>query len=176
MKEARNIILMLGAMIIVLLVLGLVKKNSNGQSTILSQYIHLNNVSPSPTSLSNLKPIGIGATTIMISVADNDATRAKGLGGITSLPADQGMLFTFSSRQIRPSFWMKDMQIPLDFIWISNNKVAEITPNVPAPAPNTPDNQLSIYTPDENIDFVLEVNANFATKNSIKVGDSVTGL
>ena len=60
----------------------------------------------------------------------------------------------------------------MDIKWESS----EITSNVAAPAPNTPDSQLQIYQPDQNIDYVLEVNAGFAMKNLIKVGDSVTNL
>jgi uncharacterized membrane protein (UPF0127 family) len=68
---------------------------------------------------------------------------------------------------------MKDMLIPLDFIWVANGKIVKIDKNVPAPAPNTPDGNLKTYSPGTPIDYVLEVNAGFSDKNNIKVGDSV---
>lgn len=168
---------MLGGVALFILILGLVTKTQKGEITILTPYlsnIHIGPVAPTPTpGLSNLKQITIGKTIIMAQFANTETARQRGLGGVVNMPSDQGMLFVFDSKQIQPSFWMKDMQMPLDFIWISNNKVSEITTNVPAPLPNTPDNQLRIYTPSERIDYVLEVNAGFSEKNLIKVGDSV---
>lgn len=164
---------MLGGTILFILVLGLAVKSNQGEKNILSGIV------PGPTATPNLKTIKIGNISINVTVADNDATRAKGLGGVTNLASNQGMLFVFPSKNISPEmarFWMKDMKIPLDFIWIANGKVVEITANVPAPAQNTPDNQLLIYQPNENVDFVLEVNALFSSKNNIKVGDNITGL
>ena len=58
-------------------------------------------------------------------------------------------------------------------IWIADGKIVAINKNIPKPAPNTPDNQLKTYSPGQFIDRVLEVNAGFADKNKIKVGDSV---
>src|SRR5258708_9979678 len=130
-----------------------------------------------PTSLPNLKKITIGNTAVMVNIANTPQTRQKGLSGVTGMPQNQGMLFVFDSKNLTPEmarFWMKDMLIPLDFIWISKGQVVEITPNVPAPAVNTPDSQLIIYQPNENVDYVLEVNAGFAGKKNINVGDSVT--
>lgn len=164
---------MLGGVAIIILVLGLFVQTNQGKKTVLSNYFHLTPIGTSPTAIP-LKTMKVGNTQISVILADNDATRSKGLGGITNLPANEGMLFVFNSKQIMPSFWMKDMQIPLDFIWISNNKVSEITANVPPPAKNAPDNSLSIYKPNEPIDLVLEVNAGFTIKNSIKIGDTVT--
>lgn len=179
MKEAKGLFLMLGGVALFILVLGLVTQSNNGKENILSPYLrnlHIGTAStPAPAGLTNLKPLTLGRTVVMAEIADNDATRSKGLGGITNLPADQGMLFVFATTNISPQmarFWMKDMKIPLDFIWIANGKVAEVTANVPAPAANTPDNQLLIYEPNQAIDYVLEVNAGFAAKNNIKVGDA----
>lgn len=171
----KNLFLSLLGVAIFIFIVGLFVQANQGKTNILSPYLHPIQIgaTPQPLSLSNLKEITVGTTGVMVQIANNDATRSKGLGGVTQMPPAQGMLFVFDSKQITPSFWMKDMQIPLDFIWISKNKVAEITANVPAPLPNTPDNQLKVYTPSEPIDYVLEVNSGFASKNNIKVGDSV---
>lgn len=171
----KNLFLSLFGVAVFILVVGLVVQANQGKTNILSPYLHPVNTESTPVPLSpNLKELTIGNIAVMVQVANNDATRSKGLGGVTQMPQAQGMFFVFDSKQITPSFWMKDMQIPLDFIWISNNKVAEITANVAAPAPNTPDSQLKVYTPTEPIDYVLEVNSGFASKNNVKVGDSVT--
>ena len=82
------------------------------------------------------------------------------------------MLFIFDQKY-QPSFWMFDMNFPLDIIWISDDVIVDIDRNVPIPKPNTLDYQLPLYTPEKPINYVLEVNAGFCEKNSIEVGDSV---
>jgi hypothetical protein len=94
----------------------------------------------------------------------NAQASAKGLGGRSVLPEDYGMLWRFDPAQI-PSFTMKGMRIPLDFIWIQNDKVVEITANVPV--------SQEMLMPKLPVDAVLEVNAGFTRKNSISVGDSL---
>jgi uncharacterized membrane protein (UPF0127 family) len=69
---------------------------------------------------------------------------------------------------------MKDMKFALDFIWVNNGKVVQIDANIPAPDINTPDNQLKLYKSKFPVDSVLEVNAGFALKSNIKVGDKVS--
>lgn len=178
MKDTKGLVILLLGTVVILGALTLFTKNPQGQSALKGILPQVNNSSsPTPTSVPNLKEITIGSTTIMVNVANTEATRSKGLGGVMSMPEEQGMLFVFDKKNLSPTearFWMKGMQIPLDFIWIFNNKVSEITPNVPAPAANTPDKDLKIYSPDASIDYVLEVNAGFAVKNNIKVGDNVT--
>lgn len=170
LKGTKGLFIMLGGAIIFILILGLIVQANQGKKNVLSNFL------PTSTAAPTLKEITIGKVGVMVQIADTDATRARGLGGVTNLPADQGMLFVFSSKGIRPSFWMKDMQIPLDFIWISNGQVAQIDTNIPAPAAGTPDSQLKVYSPGQPIDFVLEVNSGFAIKNNIKVGDQVSNL
>ncbi|MGA2910675.1 MAG: DUF192 domain-containing protein [Candidatus Microgenomates bacterium] len=120
------------------------------------------------------KTVTIASKAINVEVADTPAERAQGLSGRSSLAADSGMLFVFETKAVTPIFWMKDMLIPLDFIWIGGGRVVRIDKNVPFPAPGTPDANLKTYTAGEPIDYVLEVNGGFSDTNSIKVGDPVT--
>ena len=161
---------MLGGVVLFVFLVGMLVKANNGEENILSPFVpHLTTPQPS----GNLKKVRLGKTSVNVIVADDEATRSKGLGGITSLPDNEGMLFIFSSKNIIPGFWMKGMKINLDFIWISNNTVSEIDENIQAPAPNTPDNALQVIKPRQAIDYVLEVNAGFAAKNNVKVGDQM---
>jgi uncharacterized membrane protein (UPF0127 family) len=128
----------------------------------------------SSTLVPTQKTVTIGSKVVNVEVASTEASREQGLSGRTSLAADGGMLFVFESKQVNPTFWMKGMLIPLDFIWISGGKVVRIDKNVPIPSANTPDSNLILYTADQPIDYVLEVNAGFSQLNSIKIGDSVT--
>lgn len=109
---------------------------------------------------------------IEVEVARTSFDREQGLSGRQSLAADSGMLFVFEQPG-RHGFWMKETYIPLDFIWIRDGKITEITPNVPTQL-NVPLSQLKSYLPAEPVDWMLEVNAGFAAKHGIKVGDSVS--
>lgn len=170
----RNLFLSLAGVALFIVVVGVLTKASKGQKTIFT-----GSANPTPTPNSQLKTITIGNNVIQVVVANNQATRERGLGGVTNLPPDQGMLFVFDSKNVVPGFWMKDMHIPLDFIWITgganvkNGKVSQVDLNVPPPAAGTADNQLPIYRPNQPIDYVLEVNGGYAVKNNVNVGDSV---
>lgn len=96
--------------------------------------------------------------------------RERGLGYRASLAPDHGMLFLFGVRG-KYDFWMRGMQFPLDFLWIADKKIVEITPNVPAPAANEAPVQL---TPKYPVDKILELNAGTVAKYGIMVDDEVT--
>jgi hypothetical protein len=119
------------------------------------------------------KQISVGNTKIKIEIADTQVKQATGLSHRTYLPEDSGMLFDFTGRNASPTFWMKDMFISIDMIWIKDKKVQKIDKNVSPPEPNTPDTELPTYNASMAIDYVLEVNAGFSDKNNIQVGDSV---
>jgi len=123
-----------------------------------------NTATPAPK-----ETIKIGDTQIKVDIADTNEERAKGLGGITSLAEDEGMLFVFDKKDTTPSFWMKDMLIPLDIIWINDSKVVRIDKNIPN------SDQTKLYNPGTPIDYVIEVNAGFSDKKGLKVGDSAEG-
>jgi uncharacterized membrane protein (UPF0127 family) len=66
------------------------------------------------------------------------------------------------------------MRFNLDFIWISDGKVSEITQNVEKPpTPDTPVSELIIYSSADPVDMMLEVEAGFTQSHNIQVGDSV---
>ena len=119
------------------------------------------------------KTIAIDNVKINVQIADTEEKRTKGLSGVTSLDGNSGMLFVFNSKAVAPTFWMKDMLIPLDMIWIGNGKIVRINKNIPAPAPSTADINLKTYSAGQPIDYVLEINAGFSVKNNISVGDAV---
>lgn len=120
----------------------------------------------------NFNQITVGQAKINVEVADTADKRTTGLSGRESLASDSGMLFVFDKADKYP-FWMKGMKIPLDFIWIRDNKVTEVTENVPPPQPGQKDSDLTIYESKETVDRVLEVSAGFVKLNNIKVGDEI---
>ena len=126
-------------------------------------------VSPARTS----KTISVGNTKISVELANSDALRRKGLSGRSDLKASSGMLFVFNQKGIKPPFWMTDMLIALDIIWIKNSEVFQIDKNVQPPKAGTADKDLTLIVPKDPIDYVLEVNAGFSDKNGIVEGTPV---
>ena len=65
-------------------------------------------------------------------------------------------------------FWMKDMNFPLDILWINDNfKVVGIEKNL---ATSTyPKSFGSKY----KAMYVLEISAGYSNKNNIKIGDKI---
>ncbi len=116
--------------------------------------------------------VKIGDSRLFAEVASNEEERRKGLSGRTSLSKDGGMLFSFGQENVLPSFWMKDMLIPIDIIWVNDFRVVKIHENVQL-EPEKSDSELTKYYSDGPIDNVIEVNAGFSNKNNIKVGDYV---
>lgn len=126
-----------------------------------------------PSTVSNTKVITVNSSKINVEIASDKESRTKGLSGRSTLGESNGMLFVFESKDVTPIFWMKDMEIPLDIIWINDGKVVKIDKNIQAPKNGTPDNQLATYSPGQPIDYVLEVNSGFSDKNNIQVGSTV---
>jgi hypothetical protein len=91
-----------------------------------------------------------------------------GLSNRPSLCANCGMLFTFTASGDK-EFVMRNMEFPLDIIFINQSKIIKIAANLP-PEGNPPN---TIYDSDGSSDEVLEVNAGYAAKHEIKVGDTV---
>jgi uncharacterized membrane protein (UPF0127 family) len=102
-------------------------------------------------------------------IADNEATRMKGLSGREELGADEGMLFVFEKSDIYP-FWMKEMKFAIDIIWIKDKKIVDI---VKYAQPPTADGKTITYTPRAEADLVLEMMAGFCTENNVKIGDEI---
>lgn len=108
-------------------------------------------------------------TQIPVELAKTEEEIQKGLSNRASLEPDQGMLFVFNEPKIY-KFWMRDMQFPLDMIWINNDKIVGIEKNIPA---NFNHENPIFYSPPEPAQYMLEVNAGFAEANNINIGNTV---
>jgi hypothetical protein len=112
--------------------------------------------------------IGALAVQAEVPVPEGDAFY-RGLGGRESLPDDRGMLFVFPDSG-RQAFWMKDMLLSIDIIWISaEGRVVDV--QTAQPEPGVPDPQLKRYSPNGEAKYVLEVRAGLAAEKGAKVGD-----
>lgn len=131
--------------------------------------------SPTPATINGYDyshRLQVGNQILFVEVAAVPGQMQQGLSGRTAMTDNQGMLFDFGDQTTNPAFWMKDMKFNLDFIWIKNNRIIFITENVQAPQSSL--ENLPLYYPPQPINQVLEVNAGWAEKNGIIVGDDVS--
>lgn len=119
--------------------------------------------------------VRIDNATFDVEVASTTAEKSRGLSYRASLAENAGMLFLFNTPAIQ-NFWMKDMNFPLDMIWIGpgvgGEEVLGFAQNA-EPQPGTPLWGLTIYNSLDGTDKVLEVNAGTVARDNIKVGDAV---
>ena len=116
----------------------------------------------------------IGEARFDVEIAATSEEQRRGLSGRESLPDLSGMLFVFESTKI-PSFWMKDMRIPLDFVWIGEEcSVMDLHTDVPPPAQGNSSGSLPTYRPSTPVKYVLEINAGKVEQLGIEVGDHVS--
>ncbi|MBD2625938.1 DUF192 domain-containing protein [Trichormus variabilis] len=109
-------------------------------------------------------------TKIKLEVARTPEQQMMGLMYRPALPDDQGMLFVFPSAQ-PVSFWMMNVPVSLDMVFMENGKVKYIQTAAPScnrepcptygPGPKVPINQ------------VIELRAERATELGLQVGDKV---
>ena len=104
---------------------------------------------------------------VNVEVVQKEEELHRGLQFRESLGPDSGMLFVFQ-KSGPYAFWMKDTLIPLDMIWMDYaRRIVHIEHNVPPcvadPCPRYPPGHEALY--------VLEVNAGYAQKLGLQLGD-----
>lgn len=110
----------------------------------------------------------IGEIPLRVEIADTDATREKGLSGRKEFPDVNGILFIFDKPDYH-GIWMKDMNFPIDVIWIDENlTVVGITTGL------TPESYPDTYRPPTRIKYVVETDTHFADTFGIGVGNKVS--
>lgn len=113
--------------------------------------------------------VQINNVKIPVEVAQTPAEVEKGLSGRASLDAASGILFIFPKPDYY-RFWMPDMNFPIDIIWIREDRIVGISPDISNEFnPANP----KFHTSPRPADRVLEANAGFAQNKNIKVNDTV---
>ena len=111
----------------------------------------------------------IAGEIVELEVARTPAQQALGLMFRPALPDNRGMLFPFDPP--RPvGFWMKNVPVSLDMIFLLEGEVKAIAANVP-PCTNEP---CPTYGPATPIDLVLELRAGRAAQLGLQVGDRIS--
>lgn len=114
---------------------------------------------------SEVKFVNLAGQIIRVDVATTSAELSQGLSGRESLAKDEGMLFIFQTSD-KYSFWMKDMNFPIDIIWLGEDRrIVHIKKFA------RPESFPEVFVPDAPARYVIEVESGFADKYKLKIGD-----
>jgi len=105
---------------------------------------------------------------IQLEVARTQEQQQMGLMYRTALPDNRGMLFLFPNAQ-PVKFWMKNVPVSLDMVFIQKGVVQYIQASAP-PCDREP---CSTYGPDVPIDQVIELRSGRAAELGLHQGDQV---
>lgn len=107
---------------------------------------------------------------LSLQIADTSFERMRGLSNRSRLSLNEGMLFIFP-RSDYHGIWMKDMRFPIDIIWLDRiMTIVDLKENI------TPDTFPTVFYPQKVAKHVLEVNAGFAAKHALKIGDTLSRI
>jgi uncharacterized membrane protein (UPF0127 family) len=111
----------------------------------------------------------IGSGVYHLWIADTEPELKKGLSGVKELRGDGGLLMKFDTDDTW-GIWMKDMNIPLDIVWLDKyKKVVYVVKNAgPELSTNT------IFSPKVPARYVIELPAGTVDKAAIKNGAIAT--
>lgn len=113
-----------------------------------------------------LAQVAVGREVIELEVAGTNQQKALGLMYRNVLAKNRGMLFSFMPSRV-VKFWMKNVRIPLDIIFIQNGRVVAIAAAVP------PCNTefCPTYGSGTKVNRVIELRGGRAAQLGLKVGD-----
>jgi len=103
---------------------------------------------------------------IAIEVADDQEQRAQGMMHRSTMEELQGMLFIHDRPEVQ-AYWMKNTKLPLDIIYVGENKeIVTIYQGVmPYSEKSIPSSSAALY--------VVEVKAGFTGRHQIEEGDFI---
>lgn len=120
-----------------------------------------------------LRPVTMpNGKTVYVEMAIDTAEMMRGMMFRDSLAADRGMFFVHN-KMGRYAYWMYQVRIPLDMIWIDQQKnVVEVLANVP-PCPSTKSSECPTHGGTKDAQYVLELAAGMAAKYGVTVGSKI---
>lgn len=169
-KQKTFIIALISSAISILFFITLVKSKYSYDQVQLGQ--SLTNI-PNTTSntIYNTK-LQVGKQYIFVEVADTPAKQKKGLSGKKELKDGTGMIFPYDPPRY-VSFWMPDMNFPIDIVYIKDSTIFQIYHNVPNHPSDFPKEKLPSYRSNRPVDLVLEVPAGWCQTHQIQEGSRV---
>ena len=123
----------------------------------------LNGCAQKENNLEKNKTVRINGHEIMVEIADTPEKQYQGLSFRKNLCADCGMLFVFKEKGEK-TFVMREMNFPLDIIFIDGILIVKIYKNLP---PASADSN-KLYNSGQPVNLVLEVNGGFTDRYNIK--------
>lgn len=112
----------------------------------------------------------LGSEDFTLEVADSSAARERGLSGRSGLAPNTGMIFVFELLG-RYSFWMKDMNFPIDIIWLRDDWcIVHIVANA------DPESYPTTFAPPVPARYVIEIGAGEAARVGLKNGSCIEAL
>lgn len=139
---------------------------SRNDENISSEITPVNNTSL-PQNLPISAKLLINNEEIELEIAETPQQQQIGLMYRDFIPPNRGMLFLFNPPQT-VSFWMKNVPISLDMLFISQGVVKNITTAPPCSAEPCP-----LFNSNVPIDQVIELAQGRANELNIKVGDRI---
>lgn len=107
----------------------------------------------------------VGSGIFKADVALTESDRQKGLAGVEKINPDGALLMVFPKSDLW-GIWMKDMKIPIDILWLDENKkVIFIVTNA---SPDLQDTKT--FLPKTPARYVVEIPAGSTRSKAIKVG------
>ncbi len=117
---------------------------------------------PKEETLQTAEPVQL--KDMEIEIASTTEARVTGLSGRASLSKNFGMLFIFEEKG-NQSFWMKEMLVSIDIIWLDENgTILKIDANV------LPETYPALFHSPKPLKYVLETNAGFAKESGWQAG------
>lgn len=108
--------------------------------------------------------VRIGDGVFKARIAATDEQRTKGLGGVKKLADNEAMLFVYAKSQA-VRIWMKDMHIPIDAIWLDDEKrvIHIATALQPESYPQT-------YGPTSPARYIIEFPEGTVERKAVRMG------
>ena len=105
-----------------------------------------------------------------VELAQTAVERERGLMFREKLDNDKGMLFVFQQPE-KYGFWMKNMLIPLDIIWIDEDKTIVYIEKDVQPCKMNNSANCNVYYPNKEALYILEINSGLSEENNLSVGE-----
>jgi hypothetical protein len=146
-----------------------------------SQHSSSNSIVPTNASIRSTIPattpqqysrseVLIGGLKIYADLADTPKKQINGLVWRSQLNDSEGMLFVFSSERSL-NFWMKNMLIPIDIVFVTSDmKVINVYKSVPPCV----DDPCKLYASSKPAKYALELSAGFCERHGVHPGDSIS--
>jgi len=120
---------------------------------------------PVPTTIS----VVFAGGTVTARIAATDSARTAGLMNVSTLGANDGMLFVFGTTRVpsQCAFYMKDTPVPLSIAFIDVNMKVISTDEMAAQT-------LTVHQPPSDCRYALEANSGWFTSHGVVAGAMVT--